>query len=202
MVDMYPGLVPGERESGGECRAESAEVVGWLCDLGGVMVRGFEGWEEGEGGCVVLLVVEVVVEGCFVGWKEERARKAARKLDRKGRGGCWAGEGILGGEASLEGAIVLGRCEAGMGMCGGGCAWFVVRGRGFPLYHKKEGRGFLLCQTRSTSRSFRSSAVSVGVSGGKLVDVGGFYTSALNTDLQSFSFVVEASYAISSPHGD
>lgn len=87
-------------------------MVGWLWDLGGVMVRGCEGWEEGEGGCVVVLalvvlVVEVVevLEGCLVGWKEERARKAARKLERKGRGGCWVGEGMVGCDASLEGAM-------------------------------------------------------------------------------------------------
>lgn len=43
MLDMYPGLVPGDRESGGECRAERADVVGWLWDFGGVMVRGCEG---------------------------------------------------------------------------------------------------------------------------------------------------------------
>lgn len=54
--------------------------------------------------------MEVVVEGCFVGcWKEERARKAARKLERKGRGGCWVGEGMVGCEASLKGAMVVGQ---------------------------------------------------------------------------------------------
>lgn len=67
------------------------------------MVRGCEGWGEGEGGCVVLFVVEEeeFAVGCFVGWKEERARKAARKLERKGRGGCWVGDGMVGCEASL-----------------------------------------------------------------------------------------------------
>lgn len=58
---------------------------------------------------MVGLAVEVVVDCCFVGWKEERARKAARKLERKGRGGCWVGEGMVGCEASLEGAMVVGQ---------------------------------------------------------------------------------------------
>ena len=68
---------------------------------------------------MVGLAVEVVVDCCFVGWKEERARKAARKLERKGRGGCWVGEGMVGCEASLEGAMVV--------------ALGFVRGRGFLL---------------------------------------------------------------------
>lgn len=49
-----------------------------------------------------VLELAVVFEGCFVGWNEERARKAARKLERKGRGGCWVGEGMFDGEASLR----------------------------------------------------------------------------------------------------
>lgn len=73
-----------------------------------------------------MVLVEAVAEDCFVGWKEERARKAARKLERNGRGGCWLGEGMVGGEASLETWDGCWPGEASMGRCGGGCWWLYL----------------------------------------------------------------------------
>lgn len=103
-------------------------------------MRGCEGWDEGDGGCVVVVPVAEVVVGCLVGWKEERARKAARKLERNGREGCWVGDGILG-------------CDASLGRCDGCCAWCVVRSRDFLLYHRKKDRGFLF-MSDSINESF------------------------------------------------
>lgn len=93
---MYPGevLVPGLRESGGEWSAERAEVV--VCDLEvAVIVRGWEG-EELEGWVAEAAAAAAALEGedvdvavvLEVGCGRDCARKAARKLERKGRVDC------------------------------------------------------------------------------------------------------------------
>ena len=122
----------------------------------------------------MAVLVVAWVEVCFVGWKEERARKAARKLERNGRGGCWLGEGMVGGEASLETWDGSWPGKAGMGRCRGGCTWF-------------RSLSWLPLSDPINESFFPLSAVSLGVGGVQLVYVGGFNTSALNTDQKSVS---------------
>lgn len=98
--------MPGLLGNGGECKADNAEVVAPDLEVAAI-VRGCEGCEVEEGFEGPADAAADFEEDAWAWGSVEWARKAARKLEKKGRVDCWVGIVEGGGEVG-KGSSLMG----------------------------------------------------------------------------------------------